>query len=73
MKKELEPFLPSAEEFQQLDGFELDDWAGRTRSILMKRKKMRDPRFYLKNGVSQHAHQLKAFYYPQVQKNVILS
>ncbi|WP_420974051.1 hypothetical protein [Bacillus thuringiensis] len=53
MKKELEPFLPSVEEFQQLNGFELDDWAGRTRSILMKRKKMRDPRFHLKNGVSQ--------------------
>ncbi|MEC5308843.1 hypothetical protein [Bacillus thuringiensis] len=53
MKKELEPFLPSAEEFQQLNGFELDDWAGRTRSILMERKKMRNPRFHLKNGVSQ--------------------
>ncbi|MGX5634373.1 hypothetical protein [Bacillus thuringiensis] len=53
MKKELEPFLPSLEEFQQLDGFELDDWARRTRSIRMKRKKMRDSRFHLKNGVSQ--------------------
>ncbi|MFZ7807704.1 hypothetical protein [Bacillus thuringiensis] len=53
MKKELEPFLPSVEEFQQLEGCELDDWAGRTRNILMKRKKMRDPRFHLKNGVSQ--------------------
>ncbi len=24
-------------------------------------------------GAASHAHQLKAFYYPQVQKNVILS
>ncbi|WP_346673824.1 hypothetical protein [Bacillus cereus] len=29
--------------------------------------------FILYIGVPPHAHQLKVFYYPQVQKNVILS
>ncbi|EOO32455.1 hypothetical protein IIU_03845 [Bacillus cereus VD133] len=53
MKKKLEPFLPTVEEFQQMDGFELDDWAGKTRIVLIEREKMRDPRFHLKNGVSQ--------------------
>ncbi|WP_216637457.1 hypothetical protein, partial [Bacillus cereus] len=28
---------------------------------------------FLLYGLTIHAHQLKAFYYPQVQKNVILS
>ncbi|MCQ6302107.1 hypothetical protein [Bacillus cereus] len=53
MKKALEPFLPSVEEFQQLNGVELDDWAGRTRIALLEREKLRDPRFHLKNEVSQ--------------------
>ncbi|WP_260869839.1 hypothetical protein [Bacillus thuringiensis] len=40
MKKELEPFLPSVEEFQQLEGCELDDWAGRTRNRPLRELKL---------------------------------
>ncbi|MGY1423778.1 hypothetical protein ACW7G4_32500 [Bacillus cereus] len=36
-----------------MDGFELDNWSGRTRSILMEREKLNAPKFHLKNGVSQ--------------------
>ncbi|MBJ8113400.1 hypothetical protein JDS99_27960 [Bacillus cereus group sp. N6] len=42
---------------------------------LKKKAKIKNKRYSIpgNTGLTIHAHQLKTFYYPQVQKNVILS
>ncbi|WP_141481365.1 hypothetical protein [Bacillus thuringiensis] len=65
MKKELEPYLPTAEAITQMNQGKFSIWVEDTRSELREREVMRDPLFHLQNEISQLLH---AEYKSEVEK-----
>ncbi|MEW4235982.1 hypothetical protein Q0N71_14505 [Bacillus thuringiensis] len=65
MKKELEPYLPTAEEITQMNKGKFSIWVEDTRSKLRKREVLRDSLFHLQNEISKS---LQAEYKSEVEK-----
>ncbi|QWI73030.1 hypothetical protein ER45_028890 (plasmid) [Bacillus mycoides] len=56
MRKELEPFLPTAEELEKMDRIMFYNWIEEARVILKKREQMRDPLVHLQQIISHLLH-----------------
>lgn len=53
MKKELEAFLPTAEEIEKMDKFQFEEWIEDAYKILNKREQLRNPLYHFQKSISQ--------------------